>query len=144
MHQSVPQEFPEVGEYHPHSHCQPSNDQHEVIIWFPISRAPRLFAKHASLSSKIAELIINQWHPDPSLHSQAMTCVPSPASPDATGSPSRGPLAPEDWGEVESTAPPLSPGLLPAFINGCSLFRPVSRFGCDITAGFSDLWEILT
>lgn len=70
-----------------------------------------------------------------------MTCVHSPASPDATGCPSRGPLAPEDWGEVESTAPPLSPGLLPAFINGCSLFRPVSRFGCDITAHFSDLVE---
>lgn len=35
-----------------------------------------------------------------------MTCVHSPASPDATGSPSRGPLTPEDWGEVESSAPP--------------------------------------
>ena len=55
-----------------------------------------------------------------------MTCVHSPASPDATGTPSRGPLAPEDWGEVESIAPLLSPRLLPAFINGCSLFRPVS------------------
>ena len=47
---------PEVGEYYPHSHCQPSNDQHEVIIWFPISRAPKLFAKHASLSCEIAKL----------------------------------------------------------------------------------------
>ena len=35
--------------------------------------------------------------------------------------------------------PLLSPGLLPAFISGCSLFSPVSRFGCDITAHFSDL-----
>ena len=55
-----------------------------------------------------------------------MTCVHSPASPDATGTPSRGPLAPEDWGEVESIAPLVSPRLLPAFINGCSLFIPVS------------------
>ena len=42
----------------------------------------------------------------------------------------------ERWG---APLPLLSPGLLPAFINGCSLFSPVSRFGCDITAHFSDL-----
>lgn len=43
-------------------------------------------------------------------------------------------------GERWRAPPPLlSPSLLPTFISGCSLFRPVSRFGCDITAHFSDL-----
>lgn len=35
-----PSGVPVVGEY-PHSHCQPSNDQHQVIIWFP-SPEPQL------------------------------------------------------------------------------------------------------